>query len=304
MAKEVRLPQLGQTMEEGTIVDCKVNIGDEVKKGDCIFEIETDKATLEMESLADGFVKHILTEVGQTLLVGESLLVLGDKDEDVPQSFIDSLKAVAPTAAPVETPAETTAPTAAPEAEPKPQKPAGKVIASPRAKKLAKELAVDLSTISGTGPAGRITEDDVKNAASAKPIAPPAETEIKLGAAIPLNRLQKITAEKMLKSKREIPSFYLTVKADVTDIVGFRNQLNKTSDIKISYNDFIVKAVAIGLEKFPIMTGQLVNDAIQLSDTIDIGLAMSVPDGLVAPIIKNVDKKKPGRNRKRQRKPF
>ena len=95
MAKEVRLPQLGQTMEEGTIVGYMVNVGDEVKKGNVIFEIETDKATLEMESPADGFVKHILAELDETLPVGAPLMVLGDKDEEVPQSFLDSLKAAA-----------------------------------------------------------------------------------------------------------------------------------------------------------------------------------------------------------------
>jgi len=98
MAREVRLPQLGQTMEEGTIVNCLVKVGDEVKKGDVIFEIETDKATLEMESPAEGFVKYVLTEVDQTLPVGAPLLVVGDKDEDVPQSFVDSLKSAAPVA--------------------------------------------------------------------------------------------------------------------------------------------------------------------------------------------------------------
>ena len=96
MAKEVKLPQLGQTMEEGTIVNSLVKVGDEVKKGDVIFEIETDKATLEMESPADGFVKHILVEVDETLAVGAPLLVLGDKNEEVPQSFVESLKAGAP----------------------------------------------------------------------------------------------------------------------------------------------------------------------------------------------------------------
>ena len=109
MPKEVRLPQLGQTMEEGTIVGCMVKVGDEVKKGDVIFEIETDKATLEMESPAAGFVKHIIAEVDQTLLVGEVLLVLGEKDEEVPQSFVDSLKAGVPARQ---------APAAAPAAEP------------------------------------------------------------------------------------------------------------------------------------------------------------------------------------------
>jgi len=294
MAKEVRLPQLGQTMEEGTIVGCMVKVGDEVKKGDVIFEIETDKATLEMESPADGFVKHVLVETDQTLPVGAPLLVLGDKDEGIPQSFIDSLKST--TAAPAaEVPAAAEATAAVPAAEPvkpEPTKPTGKIKASPRSKKLAEELGVSLAAVAGTGPGGRITEEDVRKAAASKPAAPSVATaEIKLGETIPLNRIQKITAQKMLQSKREIPCFYLTVKADVTDIVELRTQLNKTSDIKISYNDFIMRAVAIGLEKFPIMTGQLAGDTIRLAETINIGLAISVPGGLVAPIVKDVNKK-------------
>jgi len=181
MAKEVRLPQLGQTMEEGTIVNCLINVGDEIKKGDVIFEIETDKATLEMEAPAEGFVKHILVEVDQTLAVGAPLLVLGDKDEDVPQSFVDSLSGDAPAveATPVAEVAPAPAPTPAPVAEPakpepEPAKPAGRVMASPRAKKLAADLGVDLAVLAGTGPGGKITEQDVQNAAGAKPAAPAA----------------------------------------------------------------------------------------------------------------------------------
>ena len=113
MAKDVRLPKLGQTMEEGTIVGCLVKVGDEVKKGDIIFEVETDKATLEMQSPADGFVKNILADIGQALLVGDAIMVLGDKDEQVPQSFIDSLK----TGASVEQAQTVSAPAAAQEAK-------------------------------------------------------------------------------------------------------------------------------------------------------------------------------------------
>jgi len=293
MANEVRLPQLGQTMEEGTIVSCLVKVGDEVKKGDVIFEIETDKATLEMESPAAGFVKHILVAVDETLPVGAPLLVLGDQDEDVPQSFIDSLKGGAP-AAPEAAPAAEAAPAPEP-AKAEPAKPAGRVMASPRAKKLAADMGVDLTTVTGTGPGGKITEEDVKSAGAAKPSKPSApaapSAEPKAGQTIKLNRLQKITADRMLRSKREIPCFYLTVKADVTDLVELRTKLNQTGDVKVSYNDFIVKAVATGLEKFPIMTGQLDGEAIKLADTINVGLAISVPDGLVAPILKDVNKK-------------
>jgi len=305
MAKEVRLPQFGQTMEEGTIVNCLVKAGDEVKKGDCIFEIETDKATLEMESSTDGFVKHILIEVGQTIPVGEPLMILGQKDEEVPQSFIDSLKSGVPAAATAEAaPAAPAAEQVEPQAEP--TKPAGKVKASPRAKKLAGELNVDLARVSGTGPVGKITEEDVKKAAAAKPAKPagPPAAEIKLGQTIPVSKLQRITTQKMLQSKREIPCFYLTVKTDVTDLIKLRERLNSTSEVgtpffesrkmgtlKISYHDFIMRAVAMGLEKFPIMTGQLAGDTIQLAESIGIGLAVSVPDGLVAPIVNNVNKK-------------
>ena len=161
--------------------------------------------------------------------------------------------------------------------------------------RISDELNVDLATVTGTGPAGKITEQDVQEAAakSAKPAepAPASLEEAKLGATIPLNRLQKITAEKMLKSKREIPCFYLTVKADVTDMVELRTKLNQAGDVKISYNDFIIKAVATGLERYPIMTGQLDGQTIKLAQTINIGLAISVPDGLVAPILKDVAKK-------------
>ncbi|MHC4459838.1 MAG: dihydrolipoamide acetyltransferase family protein [Planctomycetota bacterium] len=294
MAKEIRLPQLGQTMEEGTIVGCMVKVGDEVKKGDVIFEIETDKATLEMESPADGFVKYVLVETDQTLPVGAPVLVLGDKDEEIPQSFIDSLKS--PTTAPAaEAPAAAEAAAAVSAAEPvkpEPSKPAEKIKASPRSKKLAEELGVSLAAVTGTGPGDRITEEDVRKAAASKPAAPSvAAAEVKLGETIPLNRIQKITAQKMLQSKREIPCFYLTVKADVTDIVELRAKMNKSNDIKISYNDFIMRAVAIGLEKFPIMTGQLAGDTIRLAEATGIGLAISVPGGLVAPIIKDVNKK-------------
>ncbi len=293
MAKEIRLPQLGQTMEEGTIISCMVKIGDEVKKGDCVFEIETDKATLEIESPADGFVKHILAEVGQTLPVGKALMVLGDRDEEVPQSFLDSLKAAAE------------APPAVPTAGAEPAKPelqptetTAKPVASPRAKKLAKELGVNLAEITSTGPAGKITEQDVKKAPAVllrKTEA--AGAEAKLGATIPVNRLQKITAQKMLQSKREIPCFYLTAKADVTDLVELRAKLNETSPapprggVKISYNDFIIRAVATGVEKFPIMSGQLAGDAIKLADTINVGLAVSAPKGLIAPVVKDAHKK-------------
>ncbi|MBA7653046.1 Dihydrolipoyllysine-residue acetyltransferase component of pyruvate dehydrogenase complex [subsurface metagenome] len=298
MAKEVRLPKLGQTMEEATIIDCMVKVGDEVKKGEVIFEIETDKATLDVESPCDGFVKYILADTDQTLPVGEPLLVFGEKDEDVPQSFVDSLKSIATAKA---SPAAAIPPAEPAKTQPQPEKKTDKVVApprpserrgSPRAKRLARELGVGLATITGTGPGGKITEQDVKKAAACKLSVPTVSLEeAELGQIIPLTKKQKLTAERMLKSKREIPCFYLTVKADVTDLVELRTKMNQTNEVKISYNDFIIRAVAIGLEKFPVMTGQLAGDAIELAEVINIGLAISVPDGLIVPVVKNANKK-------------
>ena len=164
MAKEIKLPQLGQTMEEGTVVNCLVKVGDEVKKGDVIFEIETDKATLEMEAPFGGFVKHVLAKVDETLPIGASMMILGEKDEEVPLSAAEAPQA-APSAPAATAPVEVAAPTPA-QAEPEPARPSGKIMASPRAKKLAKELGVDLTMVKGTGPVGKITEVDVKNAGS------------------------------------------------------------------------------------------------------------------------------------------
>jgi pyruvate dehydrogenase E2 component (dihydrolipoamide acetyltransferase) len=310
MAREINLPKMGQTMEEGTIVNCLVKVGDEVKKGDVIFEIETDKATLEMESPAHGFVKYLLVRDNQTLAVGAPLMVLGEKDEQVPMSFVEKLTGGTGLAAgTMGTPAAQMPTTITPPEAPgpvAPGKPLGKIMISPRAKKMAEELGVDVATVKGTGPAGKITEADIRGAAERKPVARPPSAqkatvpgrptrtpaaEAKLGATIPLNRLQRITAERMLKSKREIPCFYLTVRVDMTDLVAARATMNETGDVKVAFNDLIMKAVATGLEKFPMMTGQLAGDSIQLADAIHVGLAISVPDGLVAPLVKDVNKK-------------
>jgi pyruvate dehydrogenase E2 component (dihydrolipoamide acetyltransferase) len=240
----------------------------------------------------DGFVKHILVATDQTLPVGEPMLVIGEENEEVPQSFIESLT-VAALDEHKESQDEPTAEVDVIQVEMEIEKPSGKIMASPRAKKLAAELGVDLATIKGTGPAGKISEQDVREAAERKAdvkVQHP-QGEIRLGQSIPINRLQRLTAERMLKSKREIPCFYLTIRADVTGLVELRNKLNQLSDEKFSYNDFIIKAIATGLEKYPIMTGQIEGDIIRVQDSINVGLAISVPDGLVVPIISDANKK-------------
>jgi pyruvate dehydrogenase E2 component (dihydrolipoamide acetyltransferase) len=292
MAKEVRLPQLGQTMEEGTIITALVKEGDKVEKGDVLFEIETDKATLEMESPAAGFVKKILIDIGATVAVNTPILILGEKDEEVRQGFIDSLQG-----APVSSAAQEVSPSAGAvkgtfekgAAEVSETKETGRVFASPRAKAVAKELGVDLSKVKAAEGSKRVEEADVREFAKAG-----GAVEVKglrPGERIETNRLQRIVAEKMVQSKREIPCFYLTVRADVTEVVKVREKMNKAGGVKVSFNDFIIKAVASGLEKYPIMTGQLAGDFIEMSEKIDIGLAISTDEGLVAPLVKDADKK-------------
>jgi len=257
MATEVRLPQLGKTMEEGTIIRCLVKVGDKVGRGDILFELETDKATVEMESPDSGFVKAILVQAGQTAAVHQPLLVLGDKDEQVSQDFLDSIK------------------------------------------KKAGSKVSETTSLKGEPPSA-VTQSEIAKAVSSSDV----QGQYKLGQVLPLGRLQKLTGQRMLQSKQQIPCFYLTARADVTGLVEYREKVNRrgeptclrdsrreTRRQEVSYNDFIIRAAAMGLERFGIMTGQLEGQAIKLADSIGVGLAISVPGGVVAPVVKDADKK-------------
>lgn len=240
---EVKLSQLGETMEEGTVVKYLVSVGDAVAKGDLLYELETDKATMEVESPADGLVKAFIAQEGQSISVDDTVLILGAEGEKIAKKFISSLKS--------------------------------KITA-------------------GNNQTGNNLESDIQTSASdilESVGGIVSKADIKLGSVIPLNRLQKITGQRMLQSKREIPCFYLKANADVTELVEFREKLNKSGNVKVSYNDLIIRAVAIALEKFPIMTGQLDGEAIKIAEHINIGLAISVEGGLVVAVIKDADKK-------------
>lgn len=243
MITEVKLAKLSKNMEEAAIVAFSVNVGDEVKKGNRLFEIETDKACVEVESPADGFVRHIIVRPGLVVGVGTTILLLAGKDEDIPQNLLDSLTAAIP-----------------------PQQDYDRGEVKPANQKSVAEAIRD------TGPAA-------------------IDKQIKLGDTVPLTKLQKITAEKMVESKKKIPCFYLNARVDVTELVDLRAELNRNSDVSISYNDFIIKAVAAGLEHFPLMTGRLCNGVINLAENIDIGLATSVSDVLYVPVVKQADRK-------------
>jgi pyruvate dehydrogenase E2 component (dihydrolipoamide acetyltransferase) len=243
MAKEIKLPRFGETMEEGTIVNCLVKVGQKVKKGDYLFEIETDKATFEMESPDEGFVKAIVAQPGQTLSVGDVLLILGEENEKIS---------------------------------------ARGCLTANIEKTISKKTTADAPA--EKTPTDKITQADLTAAAQ-------SQAGYKLGQKVPLSRMAKITAEKMLQSKREKPCFYLNITVDVAELAAYREKLNKSADIKMSFNDFLMKALSLGLVQWPIMTGHLEGDSILLADSIGIGLTTATDKGMVAPIVKDVDKK-------------
>ncbi|MCX5633730.1 MAG: dihydrolipoamide acetyltransferase family protein [Phycisphaerae bacterium] len=245
MPKEIKLPQLGQTMEEGIVVSCLVKVGQKVKKGDFLFEIETDKATVQMESPEEGFVREILVKEGQALSVGDILLILGEENEKI--------------------------------------YPVRHSLGEGGTKKIVNKKTTEAPPPEKT-PAGKITSADI-NAAAQDQIG------YKLGQKVPLSNLAKMTAEKMLRSKREIPCFYLNITVDATELVVFREKFNKSSNIKTSFNDFIMRALSLGLAQWPIMTGRLEGDSIQLADSINIGLSLLVKGASVTAVVKNADKK-------------
>lgn len=278
---QISLPKLGQTMENAVIEKWHVKEGDLINKGDVVVEITTDKATLEVESFVAGTVRKILAEEGEEKDVASIIALVGDPGEEIPD--ISTLQSAAPTAK-----SET-----ASSAPSTPQKKAsatsakpGRVRATPRAKKLAKELGVDLSTVKGTGPGGRITEDDVKAGGGAAPAGTAMVEDVEKK---PLSAMRRVIAENMTKSSQEAPHFYLNIEVDMTDAVALREKLKSESGV--SYNDMIVKACATALAEMPDVNATWMGDGIGRRKSVDIGLAVSVEDGLMVPVIRDADKK-------------
>lgn len=302
MINKIRLPKLGQTMEEGTIVSISVSENSKVAKGDVIFEIETDKATLEIESPQSGYIKKIVVNLGDTIPVNAPLAIIADtQDEHIPQSLIGSLMTVTnadkteqiPSAsqdAALTSPeylavaaAEITSPTI--------------IKATPRAIKLANQTGINLSDIQLSPDQFQITEADVRKAASSQTNAKTAQAKdtnippisYKLGDTIPLTKMQKLIGQRMTSSKQNIPCFYLNTIADVTRLIEYRSNLNAQSPVKVSFNDLLIRAAALAITKFPIMAGQLENDLIKIPQNISIALAVAVGENLVAPVCKDAD---------------
>lgn len=304
MAEIIRMPRMSDTMEEGNIVAWLKKVGDPVEPGDILAEVETDKATMELESYHEGVLLYIGIEQGPVPVNG-LLAIIGQKGEDY-QALLQGATSGANGTAPA-TPApaaETAAPGApevapAPAATPSPSADTGRVKASPLARALAQESGVDLAGIKGSGgESGRIVKRDVeaflqqRPAASSAP-APAGATAPSGGSFqdVPVSMMRKTIARRLGESKFSAPHFYLTVEVDMDQAMEARKRINEIAPTKISFNDLVIKAVTVALRQHPAINSSWLGDRIRYNQDIHIGVAVAVEDGLLVPVIRHADQK-------------
>ncbi len=302
----ITMPRLSDTMEEGTVAKWNKKVGDAVNEGDILAEIETDKATMEFESFFSGTLLYIGLEAGESAPVDAVLAAIGKKGTD-PAAVKAAITASAANDLPASS-AQPEAPTAlAPAAEkketPQPapvkvQSPApapvgqnGRLIASPLAKKMAEEKGISLQQVAGSGDGGRIIKRDIENfkgsvggyAVSQGPKGVESITELANSS------MRKAIAKRLSASKFSAPHYYLSVELDMDHAIAFRQQFNTLPETKISFNDIILKAVALSLKEHPQVNSQWFDDKIILNQHVHLGVAVAVEDGLVVPVLKFTD---------------
>ena len=300
----VTMPRLSDTMEEGTVSSWLVNVGDVVKEGDILAEIETDKATMEFESFHEGTLLFIGINVGETAKVDSLLAVIGDPNSDY-KTAIDNF-GINPIAndkveiedVPTEIITETSETITESIKEPISNNENPRVLASPLAKKIAKEKSIDLNLINGSGDNGRIIKEDVEN------FKPSVVSDFKDNSTskivvsgiesfedIENSQMRKTIARRLKESKFSAPHYYLSVEFEMDNAIAFRNQYNSLPETKISFNDIVVKACAIALKQHPRVNSQWFDDKMRLNHHVHVGVAVGVPDGLVVPVIRFANEK-------------
>ncbi len=306
MDEVVLMPRLSDTMTEGVIAAWHKKVGDEVKKGDVLADIETDKATMELESYKNGKLLHQGAQAGEKIAVNELLCIIGDEGKVDVAGIIAAAKgggsgesaAVPEAEAAPATQEATTA--AAPEAAASTGD--GRIKASPLAKKLAQEKGIELAKVKGSGDNGRITKSDIDNY---KPEAQAAPAAPQKAAAAPapqvsgqegytdlnVSQMRKVIAKRLGESKFGAPHFYLTMEINMDLAMQARVQMNEVSDVKISFNDMVVKASAMALRKHPAVNSSWMGDFIRQYQHINIGVAVAVEDGLIVPVVRFADAK-------------
>ena len=296
MATEIVMPKLGLTMESGTISSWLVAEGDEVKKGQALLEIDTDKVTMEVEAQADGILRKILVPAGVDTPVSQAIGVIAAADEDV--SAYDTLAVpaapavpatpVAPTVPAVPSPASVIPSTPHPSASTNGRRPHR---ASPKARKIAQERGLDLSTIQGSGPSGRIVSKDIPAAPAPAPVLAPAIEAAPTVAAqgqVDLSRAEQVAAGRLTASYQQIPHIHISMDVSAVWLQQFREGY-KLEGKKISFNDLIVKATARALSEFPRVNSFDTGSGFSYAPEINVGIAVSATSGLVVPVIRRVD---------------
>ena len=299
MADVVSMPKLGFDMAEGTLVRWVKLEGETVNKGDILAEIETDKATVEVESSFAGVVHKHLVEQGSVVPVGTPIAIIaapGEQVEDIPTTQ-PAQEVPAQAQTPQTAPAAPVQPAATPTA------PAGPVKASPLARRMATEQGLDIHTLRGSGPGGRIVKRDVENALKSipasfpiKPATPPAQmisTAIQGDETVPVDRLRAAIGRRMVESKQQVPHFYVTHACRVDELMSLRKKINSTlpEGEKISVNDFIIKAAGLALRRYPNLNASLNGDVILRHGDVNVGVAVAVPGGLLTVVNRNTDQK-------------
>lgn len=303
MAEIVRMPKLSDTMTEGVVAAWHKKIGDKVKTGDLLAEIETDKATMEFESFQDGVLLHIGVEKGKRAPVDSILAILGKEGEDISALLAaEAATPAAPVAAPSTAPAPTPAPTpvvsevkmapAPMVSQPVAAAPVavnnGRTKASPLAKKLADEKGLPLNYIPGSGEGGRIVKRDIDAfmAGSAQGSANAVESFYE----VEVSQMRKVIARRLAESKFSAPHFYLTMDIDMDNAMSARKAINEQG-MKVSFNDMVVKACAMALKKHPVINSSWLGDRIRYNDHVHIGVAVAVEDGLLVPVVRHANTK-------------
>jgi pyruvate dehydrogenase E2 component (dihydrolipoamide acetyltransferase) len=304
MATEVIMPSLGFDMVEGVVARWLKKEGEPVKKGEAIVEIETEKATVEVEAAASGVLQKIIVPAGETVAVGTVIGMIAAPDEKLVGKPGEKPERREPSPPPSVSPADR--PEKAPERPKKPEEeqegrpegtgpPPRRIKASPIARKKAEEAGIDLARIKGSGPGGRVMERDVQAAMGAKPPAaePKTGAGVPAGEIVPMSRMRKAIARRMTESKAKAPHFYVTIDVNMDEAMNLREQLNRLApeSEKISVNDLIVAAAARTLARFPEMNATYREETVERHSRVDIGIAVALPDGLIPPVLRDADKK-------------
>jgi len=283
-------------MTEGNIVRWAKKEGDPVKKGEVLLELETDKAVVEVEAQQDGVLGRILVAEGTNgVKVDTPIAVLAAPGEDPKNLAAPASKAVAAAAAPAGAVATQPAPSAPAASHAAAHAPGGRIFASPLARRIAKEHNVDLSRVTGSGPSGRVLKADVEAAVRSGTAAHAQMPAAKTGAPyedIPHSNTRRVIAQRLSEAKRSVPHFYLSIDCDVDALLAARRQANELiAGLKLSVNDMVIKAVAMALVKVPDANVAWTESAIRRFRDVDIAVAVSAPNGLITPVLRNADAK-------------